>query len=257
MAAKHIDRFYDLVESFRAYKYRRLANYQIGDGYKRIYLFHIQKTAGTSLNHIFLSLGGEDPAKVYARLGAEGLRVRRTISGRYVYSGWDKKIIAGVDYFYAFSHTPMHKLKIPPDTFTITCFRDPKQRVLSLYKEFLIYKTNNIDHPYRKYSDAWLGNSFGEFLKLVPKTELVQQLYMFSKNLDVQEAFDNISLCSYHFRTENFEAGCADLSLLLNLPIKPIHMRKAKLDINFSGSDLAVLESILEPEYRLLEKLKK
>jgi hypothetical protein len=36
-------------------KYRHLAKYNIGDGFRRIYLYHIQKTGGTSMNHMFLS----------------------------------------------------------------------------------------------------------------------------------------------------------------------------------------------------------
>ncbi|MCD4762209.1 hypothetical protein K8R32_04605, partial [bacterium] len=45
--------------------------YNIGNGYKRVYLFHIRKTGGTSLNFSFLSLSGSDEAAVYKKLGQE------------------------------------------------------------------------------------------------------------------------------------------------------------------------------------------
>jgi hypothetical protein len=237
------------------YKHKKLAKYEIAGEYRRIYLYHIQKTAGTSLNHMFLSLGGESPANVYARLGSKNLRIRRTISNNYIYVGWDVRLIQAGYYFYAFSHTPMHALRLPPGTFTITCLRDPKKRVTSLYKEYLAYKLNNVDHPCREYSDAWLGNSFGDFLKNTPKAELTQQLYMFSERMDVEEAFDKVLSCSFIFRIENFERGCKQLSQRLNIPLAPIHMRKTTVAVDFSNSELAALDDILEPEYRLMGKL--
>lgn len=234
------------------YKYKNLAKYEIAGEYRRIYLYHVQKTAGTSLNYAFLSLGGENPADVsLARLGT-GMR---TISNKYVYAGWNVKLIQEGHYFYAFSHVPMHTLKLPSKTFTITCLRDPKKRVMSSYKEFLEFKVNNIDHPCRAYSDAWIGNSFGDFLKNAPKTELTQQLYMFSKRMDIEEAFDNILSCSFFFRTERFEQGLQQLSQHLNIMLAPSHMRKTTIAVDFSQSDLAALDAILEPEYKLIEKL--
>ena len=38
-------------------KYRKIASRYNISGYKRIYLIHIRKTGGTSLNHMFLSMG--------------------------------------------------------------------------------------------------------------------------------------------------------------------------------------------------------
>ncbi len=231
-----------------------LVRYDIADVYQRIYLYHVQKTGGTSLNHIFLSLGGEDSRAVYDRLGKENGR-RRTVSGGKIYVGWDKRLIERGHYFYAFSHLPKYRLNLPAKTFTITCLRDPKQRVLSQYKEYLAFRINNIQHADRVFSDKWLGSSFGDFLKNIPKETLLQQLYMFSHNFDVAEAVESILSCSFFFRTEQFDAGCAELSKKLVIPFQPIHLRKAPIEVDIPERDLKCLESAVEPEYRLLEAL--
>jgi len=71
---------FSLADLAKDRKYRQIAKYNIANKFQRIYLYHIQKTGGTSLNHMFLSLGGEDPSDVYRRLGGKDIRVRRTVS---------------------------------------------------------------------------------------------------------------------------------------------------------------------------------
>ncbi len=238
-------------------RYRKLSNYHIGDKFRRIYLYHIQKTGGTSLNHMFLSLGNEDPTEVYGRLGGKDVIVRRTISNDKIFVGWNKRLIEGGRYFYAFSHIPMHQIKLPDKTFTITCLRNPTRRVLSLYKEFFEYKVNNVDHPCRIYSDKWLGSSFSDFLKNIPRSELLNQLYMFSSHYDIEEAIEGILSCSFFFRTEQFKIGCAECSKKLNIDLQPVHMRKTSAKVDISEAELKLLDLKLEPEYRLLAKLEK
>ena len=49
-------------------KYQQISSIFDLNGYKRIYLVHIRKTGGTSLNNMFLSLSGEDPGLLYDQL---------------------------------------------------------------------------------------------------------------------------------------------------------------------------------------------
>lgn len=234
--------------------YRRLADYALPGGFRRIYHYHIPKTGGTSLNYMFLGLGGEAARSVYDRLIQPAAPSRRTVSGGKVFVGWDRGLIEQGHYFYAFSHVPRHQLALPERTFTLTCLRDPVQRVVSLYQELLKYRNWDADHPCRTATDAWLGDSFQDFLQKAPRAELLAQLSLFSPRLDVAEALDHILACSFSFRTEDFAAGCAALSERLGLSLTALHARQANRRIEVTQRDMRTLEILLEPEYRLLEK---
>ena len=98
-------------------KYKKIsAKYDL-NGYKRMYLVHIRKTGGTSLNNMFLALSGEDPKNLYDQLALA--RNHRLISNGLIYVGWNLRLINRGEYYYAFSHTPFHKLDLPEKTFTI------------------------------------------------------------------------------------------------------------------------------------------
>ncbi|MBL8797601.1 MAG: sulfotransferase family 2 domain-containing protein, partial [Planctomycetia bacterium] len=200
---------------------------RLPDDYRRIYQYHIPKTGGTSLNYMFLSLGGEDGRAVYQRLIHPDAPLRRTASGGKVFVGWDARLIEQGRYFYAFSHLPRHRLRLPARTFTVTCLRDPVRRVVSLYRELVKYRSWNADHPCRATTDAWLGASFRDFLHNIPRHELLAQLAMFSPRLEVGEALDGILACSFAFRTEDFAAGCAALGCRLHLPLTVLHARQS------------------------------
>jgi hypothetical protein len=226
------------------------------EGGERIYHYHVQKTGGTSLNYMFLALGGENPEVVYERLHRRGTRGGVTTSGELTFVGWDPRLIQRGRYFYGFSHTPKYRLRLPEPTITVTCLRDACRRVLSLYKEFLEYKVHDVAHPCRVYSDRWIGGSFSDFLRNVPREELLQQLFMFSPCLDVDEAADAIADCSFVLRTEDLAAGIAVLSQRIGMTLAPIHTRRTSIEIDLTPAEERALRDILEPEYRLLEKVR-
>ena len=158
-----------------------------GSQYKRIYHYHIRKTAGTSLNAAFWNLAGLDMLAI-------GRSLYKFKDG-YVFVLNSKRAIESGNYFFANSHTPAHKLQLPPDTFTITVLRSPIERVLSFYRymRFAYDKqtSRNVDPLWKEaYSEAQnyfkSSVSFQEFLTQVPYCNLSSQLYMFSQEYNME-----------------------------------------------------------------------
>ena len=98
----------DLVEDWKCKSLVR--SYHIGTGFKRIYFYHIRKAAGTSLNHIFLSLSGKNAQDVYKNL-ADVSRNHRVIINGKIFVGWNKRLIESGNYFYAFFPHPLSPVR--------------------------------------------------------------------------------------------------------------------------------------------------
>jgi hypothetical protein len=100
----------------------------------RIYHYHVRKTAGTSLDSSFWALGG---AAVEAASRREETEAVEPDEPHRRFVRHDAELIARGDYFYASSHLPLHQVKVPAETFTVTILRDPAARVISYYRYLL------------------------------------------------------------------------------------------------------------------------
>jgi len=239
------------VAAWRERKYHRVASAGYGlNGYDRVYLHHIRKTGGASLNRMFLRLSGEDDETLYRSL-AEA-KDHRVIRGGLVYAGWVVEHINAGNWFYAFSHEPLHRLDLPPGTFTVACFRDPVQRVLSHYRMLVGYRDHGVDHACMAEEGAWLGETFDDFLERIPRKHLCNQLYMFSRRYDVHEAAWHIRGLSHYFFSEQFASGVMDLNWKTGLELQPMHTRQGSRSIDIRPESLARLREMLADEYRLL-----
>lgn len=225
------------------------------DGSRRVYLFHVRKTAGTSLVRSFLALGGEPPGAVESRISSSLLSSTRT--GQYVVTCGRGTLQQG-DYFFGWSHMAGHRLRLPSQTFTIALLRDPVARVLSYYRYLIAGDAVQNDMAWRVQNDerALAGASFWDFLKNIPDELLFNQLYMFSARCDVSEAVDRILECSAVMMTETFESDLRNLAMTLGLALgyrreRVTGLTKAPLDEN----QLEALRDRLAGEYQLLEKL--
>lgn len=230
--------------------YRRLARLHG----KRIYLVHIRKTGGTSLNHMFLALAGGNPAAHYENLARRW--DNRFEQNGLVYAGWNRRILNQGNYFYGFSHIPIHKLTLPTGTFVFTCLRDPAARVLSHYAMLLDYARNQISHPVMAIEGAWLGDSLDDFLDRAPNEHLLNQLYMFSPTFNVDEAERRIRDLDHFLLTEDFLAGVKELNRKAGLALKPMHVRRSAYQQSIPEPSLRRLRALLAPEYQLLTQLK-
>jgi hypothetical protein len=245
-----------LVTNLNSHRAKILSNkYCINKGFKRIYLYHIRKTGGTSLTESFLALRAVDRVRSYYQLA--GALDNRIIIKDLVYVGWNTSLLEKGDYFFGFSHNPSHQIKLPNKTFTITIIRDPVRRLISYYQMLLTWKKENSQHPEFKRRGEWLGENFRDFLQNISDEYLLAQLYMFSRKYKVSEAYRNIIDCSSFYFTENFNKGVADLSMELALKLKPIHAAKSVVKASINKKDLKMLEQLLEPEIGLYKKLKK
>ena len=244
-------RIQDLAEEK---KYKQIASHYDWNGYKRIYLIHIRTTGGTSLNHMFLSLANKNSNVAYTKLANKP--GNRIIENGLIFVGWNTYHINRGHYFYGFSHTPLHKLSLPSDTFIISCFRDPAQRVISHFNMLMYFRINNIDHPCMITEGAWLGNSFDDFLNRIPKSHLMNQFYMFSPTFNIHEAIQNVQGLSHYFFNDDFETGVKQFNHKTNLNLIPIHTRKANYHEQIPDKSLGKLKDMLTDEYIFLDQIK-
>lgn len=217
------------------------------------YLIHLRKTGGTSLNNMFLSLATDAPSSLYDRLSKE----HSVECNGYKFVAWDASRLGRADFFYGFSHNPIYHLNFKAPVSTITCFRDPVSRVVSLYKMLKSYEINNISHPGMKTQKQWLGSCFEDFLYNIPKKELFHQIYMFSADMLIQEALVRIKDVSHVIMTERFSSGVEALNAKTGLKLQARHMRRSDIDFDIQQRARLKLERLLEPEYELLEQVKK
>lgn len=229
--------------------------YAIGGGYRRIYHYHVPKTGGTSLNTMFLEFGAGDGDACYQRLAREPSH--RVFAGEYVFVGWNRELIERGHYFYAFSHMPSHRFRLPPGTFTVTCLRDPLRRVASRYNELCHYREHGIAHPVMAVEGPELGGSFSEYLSNVARERLLAQLYMFSPRFDPDEAFRRVLACDHFAFTEQFESGVAGLRNKLGLDLVARHTRKGKRKEPILDADRARALELLALEYELIDRLRR
>ena len=230
------------------------SRYQIGRGkYSRIYFYHVQKAGGSSVRRAFynLSQSREQIGQVF-----HSNDVRRAILDKRVYVSHHQGLINQGYYFFASSHLPMSSINLPENTFTFTCLRDPVKRFLSRYRELLYFSEHEPDKFHLKLVKDWFSSDFMTMMNNVPNDELLFQLRMFSKTLNVDEAVANIQNLSYYFLTSEMNEGMAYLIDHLELPLEIYHDRKTSYDYTPTPDEMTILQDRLQPEIDMVERIK-
>ena len=244
--------------------------YQLPEGKRRIYHYHIRKTAGTSLNVAFFSEHGSDESKdVHRRLSKNRFNLR-AINRDEVFVGWDPNLLAGGNYYYGFSHIPMHEIEVPKDTYTVTIFRDPVKRLTShfnmLFHHIKTADTVTTDHALPadiNYSAAVVNQEkafasldLDQFLDKVPKLHSQRQLYMFSKSFNVDEACENVMGLDCVMFTESFSEDIKRLAADLNRKLE-VHREKSYTNKCIpSPEQISRMTEMMHAEYQMLERVK-
>lgn len=232
---------------FHAAHLSRLANSYDINGYQRLYHFHSRKTAGTSIAKIFLSLGGNDGRQLFDLLAAQA--DRQLLSDELIFVGWDKRLIESGEYYFGFSHIPFDELKLPPNSFRLTTLRDPVERVLSHYRMLLDFSKQENPHSSFQFEKRWLGDSLGDFLDRIPRQHLQNQLYMFSKNFDVDQAIERVLELEHVILFDQLREGLQRLTAKTGVVFQLRHDRRGKSSFEIQDGDRQRLKEMLYEEY--------
>jgi hypothetical protein len=265
----------------------------LNPAYKRVYHFHVRKTAGTSLNAAFGALGGLTVREMSTNPEVTRNGLRFVANGELTKEG---------DFFFASSHDPAWRLCLPPDTFTVTILRDPLARVVSYYRYLLWARANPrardiepfieqvcteskfIDggfryclgqlspHSLRLERSAILAlgpwqflerlsprrreSTFCEFLARVPPRHLLTQVHMFSKRLDPMEAAEGALACSAVCFTETFSEDLRRVAGMLELDLDEKRERQFGEKMALSDWELELLRKQLAPEYAMIKRVR-
>lgn len=222
--------------------------------YDRVFHFHVRKTAGTSLNAAFWALGGLDLKQV-----ADS----REISGNgLTFVRFDRRLIAKGKYFFANSHQPAHRIRLPRRTFTVTILRDPAARVLSYYRYLRWARANptarDLDPAVESLGPETetLGSDFRDFLARIPQDRLLAQVSMFSKRMDPHEAADNALACNAVCFTETYAEDLAWLATELELELEQRRERSLGERVSITPEERDLLRERLAPEQTMIERVR-
>ncbi|TNE75066.1 hypothetical protein EP331_00120 [bacterium] len=218
---------------------------------KKFYFYHVRKTGGSTVNYsILAALGNGD--ELYKKLSRD-LSIK--IDGKKIV-GWNSKKINHESFFYGFSHHPYGNIHLNKHTYSFTVVRDPFDRICSHYKMLKMFTSGNIQHPVLKNEGKWLENGVYSFVELIPDEHLLRQLFMFSKEYSIREAFQNMKTLNRIVplqQLNNFIT--AELSEVTQLKLSTTIRNESKYYLSIEEKE--VLESLrykLNPEYELFDK---
>jgi Sulfotransferase family len=221
--------------------------------YRRIYLYHVRKTAGTSIAFALMRLARTDPHLVDRRLARLGFAQRHG----YRYVAGNAALIRQGSYFFAFSHLPAYTIE-PPEvgTFKFTVLRDPIERVVSLYRYLASPEADSsYSHKAPIEQQRWATEGFDRFLDQIPSQHLTNQLHMFSKSSSVDEAVNCLNQLDSVLRTEHLDRDLDRLQEALDLRFSLTRERSSLLPFTPTDAQRNRLYDMLEPEFEILRQV--
>jgi len=175
------------------------------------------------------------------------------------------------DFYYSWSHSLAHSVKIPKGCFTMTILRDPVDRFISRARDLKKHEQlGNLLPGNPSTVDHQLGvllrkGLLGAARACLPGRERLcfEQLYHFSPTGDIDEAIEMMKGLSYVFRIEKYEEGLGDLRELLCLELPHLHLidkdipkeTYREVATELTPQVIEELREMFIPEYKLLERL--
>jgi len=224
-------KYYRKLKNFLAANIYNNSKY-LPEGIDRVYHLHIRKSAGTSINSAFWALDGFTLDTVR--------REPIVIGKKHSFVRYSDVLIEKGDYLFASAHFAQWELNLKPNTFTFTIFRDPYKRLVSLYKYYCWVSQVDDETGYKldpsffvlKEQTHLLNKNFKDFIDNLNDKYLSNQLFMFSKTINKQEALLNLKKADRIYFQDNFDKAIIDLNKTLNLNLQIKNERNFK-DVKF------------------------
>ena len=115
------------------------------------------------------------------------------------------------------------------------------------------------ENPHSSFEQEqdWMGNSFHDFLDRIPREHLQNQLFMFSKRFDVEEAIDRAVELEHIIFFEDLAGGLNELAEKTGLELPLRHDRRGKSRLEISEGESARLRELLCEEYEFYDCVKR
>lgn len=240
---------------------------------RRIFLAHVQKTAGTAINNAFLNFGmpvprywdsefvedirnEKDPPPYAQIVIAEDHILERD---GIIYRGWAADLSQS-EFFYAFSHLSLDDVVLPNNAIVFTVLRNPVERVVSHYSELEGWYVDGLAYNYTvdgSYWKSWMADGFAGYLESIPQTELMNHLHVYGGLREPQLAMDRLGEMEFVLFNDQLDRGfprfCERLGLRLELP----RIRVQKRRYSPGAGDLELLCEKIAPEIEFYEEARR
>ena len=226
-----------------------------------VYFHHIHKVGGRSLIYLFLSQSG-DAYPLWCKVCA-GESITTRADKEYV--GWSQDITE--DTYFGWSHGIAEDLVLPANTFQITMFRNPIDRLVSYYR-MLLYDMR-IKKPDLADKHAWAMDGLSAFaFSRCPANMVKRQLYTFSRGMRVNDAVRRVRELDKFFLLSEYDCATRELCDQLGMTYKQFHVTgRERVDYDVVRTEVETqiadelkecrldLLELLQPEYEMLHLL--
>ncbi|MDF1823589.1 MAG: sulfotransferase family 2 domain-containing protein [Verrucomicrobiales bacterium] len=286
------DPIIDRLRESEAWSFRIKEMFRLFNHRKRlkIYHIHVQKTGGSTVNHQFaylaferniiskyetgeLKVSGLDFSSPNWRESTEARKVvllANRLPGR-VFEGNKFRFVSGPgvrdsvpsgNFDFAFSHIPFYELKLPPNAFSFSVFRNPVERLCSRYRMLVeLNRTGLLNHYGGNKNRGVLESGFEAWVSTTSRDELNHHLHMFSRHGEVEEAIDLASKVDEILWTETLDSELPALFDKLDIREKYRDLERIKVGKSDqwvpSALELSIADEVTRPDRLFLEAMKR